>query len=146
MKIVSKNNKSDIVGFYHSYILNQAGEYKKSRSLLTENKESIPDVDFYIGLTFLAENKLDDAIQHWLLIPTASSLYFKSQINTALTYEKMNNLEKMKEILSALKSPPEYTDLIKRKIASQNDSDKNQSKSEKSNYLTYHTDWNISAL
>ena len=114
--------------------------------MLSEAKEPALDIDFHVGLSFFKENKLAEAIQHWLKVPTESPLYFKAQVNAALAFEQQNNIEKTKEILSALTPPVEYKKTIEKKLISLAENEERKPATTTLGELSYFTNWNTPQL
>lgn len=146
MEVISKESKSNIAKFYYAYFLDLSEKHEKTRSTLSEVKEKILDVDFHIAISFFKENRLSEAIQHWLKVPAESPLYFKSQVNAALAFEQQNKIEKAKELLSALTPPTEYKKNFEKKLISLATNEERKPATASSDELSYFTSWNTPKL
>lgn len=146
MEVISKDSKSNFAKFYYAYFLDLSEKYEKTRSVLSEAKESVLEIEFHVALSFLKENKLPEAVQHWLKVPTESPLYFKAQVNAALAFEQQGNIEKAKELLSALTPPNEYKKNFERKLTSLATNEERKPATTSSDELTYFTGWNTPQL
>ncbi|OFZ29525.1 MAG: hypothetical protein A2622_07300 [Bdellovibrionales bacterium RIFCSPHIGHO2_01_FULL_40_29] len=96
MEIITKKNKSSISKFYYAYFLDLSKKYEKSRLMLSEVTEPSLEIDFHAAISFFKENKLSEAIQHWLKVPADSPLYSKARVNAALALEQQKNMEDRK--------------------------------------------------
>ncbi len=146
MKSFAKENKLALAKFYYAYFLFSVGNYEYARETLAETKDPSLDIDFHLALSFLKENKLTEATQHWLKVPIESPLYFKAQVNSALAFEQQNNLEKAREILGAVKPPADHKKDIEQKLISLTEIEKRNPASDQSSSLSYFTEWSMPAL
>lgn len=146
MEVISKESKSNVAKFYYAYFLDLSGKHEKTRSTLSEIKEPVLDVDFHVALSFFNENKLSEAIQHWLKVSTESPLHFKSQVNAALAFEKQSNIEKAKELLNSLTPPAEYKKNFEKKLIFLTTSEERKPATTSSDELSYFTSWNTPQL
>ena len=146
MEIITKESGSNFARFYSAYFFDLAGKHEKTRSLLSEAKEPVLDIDFHVGLSFFKESKLAEAIQYWLKVPVESPLYFKAQVNAALAFEQQNNFEKAKEILSALTPPVEHKKNIEKKLVSLATNEERKPATATLGELSYFINWNMPQL
>lgn len=146
MELTSKENKSANAKFYYAHFLDLSGKYEKTRTLLAEVKEPSLNVDFHMALSLLKENKISEAIQYWLKVPSESPLYFKAQVNAALAYEQQSNIDKAKEILKALVPPADYRKSLEKKLNFLDADEERKPASQPSSELTYFTDWDMPEL
>ncbi|MBK9324475.1 MAG: hypothetical protein IPM97_16265 [Bdellovibrionaceae bacterium] len=146
MEVITKESKSNFARFYSAYFFDLAGKHEKTRNLLSEAKDPALDIDFHVGLSFFKENKLAEAIQHWLKVPAESPLYFKAQVNAALAFEQQNNIEKAKELLSALTPPTELKKNFEKKLISLVTSEERTPATASANELSYFTNWSTPQL
>lgn len=146
MEILVKESKSSVAKFYYAYFLNLSGKHEKTRATLSEVKEPALDANFHVALSFFKENKLSEAIQHWLKVPAESPLYFKAQVNAALAFEQQSNIEKAKELLSALTPPTEYKKNFEKKLTSLATNEERKPATTSSDDLSYFTSWNTPQL
>lgn len=146
MEIVTNESKSNLAKFYYAYFLDLSGKNEKARLVLSETKDSTLDIDFHVALSFFKEKKLPEAIQHWLKVPAESANYFKAQANAALAFEQQGNIEKAKEILTALNSPAEYKKNVEKKLISLVTSDERKPATSSSDDLSYFIVWSTPQL
>lgn len=146
MEAITKESKSNFARFYHAYFLDLSGKHEKTRLTLSEAKDPTLDIDFHVGLSFLKENKLTEAIHSWLKVPSGSPLYFKAQVNAALAYEQQSNIEKAKELLNALTPPTEYKKNFEKKLISLATNEDRKPATTSSGDLTYFINWNTPQL
>lgn len=146
MEAIAKESKSNLAKFYYAYFLDLSAKYEKTRSVLSEVREIALETEFHLALSFFKENKLPEAIQHWLKVPVESPLYFKAQVNAALAFEQQSNFEKAKELLNALTPPTEYKKNVEKKLISLITSEERKPATSSSDELSYFINWNTPPL
>lgn len=146
MEAITKESNSNLARFYTAYFFDLAGKHKKARIMLSETKEPTLEIDFHIGLSFFKENKLTEAIQHWLKVPSESQLYFSAQVNAALAFEQQSNIERAKELLNALTPPTEYKKKLEKKLISLVTKEERKPATASSHELSYFISWRTPQL
>ncbi len=146
MKAIAKETNLAIAKFYYAYFLYSDGKYNDARTALIDAKDPSLNLDFHLAILFFKENKIAEALQHWLKVPPESSLYFKAQVNSALAFEQQNNLEKAREVFGAINPPADQKKNVEQKLISLSEPEKRNPASDQSGGFSYFIDWSMPAL
>jgi tetratricopeptide (TPR) repeat protein len=146
LKRASDKNDSDVVRFYLAHAFFKNEKYSNSVSTLRAIKSTNLNLEFHLGVSQIKLGKIEDAIESWRKIESTSSYYSKAQINVALAYEQLGQLDRAREVYQNLGSNSQFGALVQNRLDSIAKNEDRGPANQNTKSAPYFVDWELPQL